>query len=145
MIDWDKFHKDMIKKNPVKKPMKLKIREQDICAGINKYLKLMGICYRRIHNLGFATMKGTPDYWIVIRGTSVAMEVKKPDAHLTPEQRDFLMNHKNNGMGISAVVRSVDEAISVIKDIINGYLIKGDLFSSQKERDFPNVSKATSY
>lgn len=116
--------------------MKLKIKEQDICAGISDYLALKKIHFRRIHSIGLVTTKGVSDYWLVIDGMSIALEVKKPTSNLTKDQAEFLKSHWE-ASGCSWVIRDLDELIKcldMIKDKIPF------IYSSQREKDFGGLN-----
>lgn len=115
---------------------KLKVKENDICRAISDWLSWHKIWFRRIHNIGLATTKGISDYWLVVDGRSIALEVKTPDTYLTQNQRVFLETHYSSG-GCSWVIRSVDElqkALDNYKSICN---LK--TYSSNTEKDFGDV------
>ena len=100
------------------------MKESLIQKEIMDYLKARDIFHWRTPNLPWGNRKN-----IVFRGVSdilgfycgkfFAIEIKKPGGRLSKEQEIFLNAVKNNGQ-IAVVAYSVNDIISVFKELKNG-------------------------
>lgn len=63
---------------------------------------------RTFRSLPKYTPRGLPDIVILHKGKFIAVEVKRPGAHLRPEQEKFGDNCMENG-GIYLIITSLDE------------------------------------
>jgi len=89
--------------------------EKSITAAIQRYLKKIGGKVIKTHGTGFG-QAGTPDLIGVLRGRSLALEVKRPGEDTTPLQKVELRKWAEAG-AIAGRVESVQEVKDLIKEI----------------------------
>ena len=90
--------------------------EKDIVAAIMRYIKTVPGCFAWKEHGGMYGTSGLPDIICCYCGRFVGLEVKTPDGKATKLQEVALAKIKAAG-GVSAVVRSVDEAKTIIEEI----------------------------
>lgn len=88
--------------------------ESQIQKRILDYLKRLPDCW--VVKVISCNKNGTPDILACVRGRFVALEVKT-DTGRTSAIQDFQLEQIASAGGISAVVRSLDEAVAVLKNI----------------------------
>ena len=110
------------------KPIVIEPTESQIRAAIYQALKVAIRPYKgfiwpietggrdRRNNRITKGQAGAPDLFMVYRGMPVAIEVKKPKGVQSDVQKEFQANMEAAG-GIYKIVRSVDEALEMLKDL----------------------------
>lgn len=90
------------------------MKEKYLQTKILKALREAGGWWTKYHVGPRYSQAGVPDILGCYRGLFVALEVKLPNTHSTKLQEQTQKKIRVDGNGIVAVVRSVDEALSVI-------------------------------
>ena len=115
---------------------KLKIPEKNLIAAIKSYLLLQArlgkLSFNRIHTMGIIygngprqrivpnkDMEGFSDFHILANGNAGYMEVKAIHGRISIAQEQFLIDKQSHGAK-TGIVRSLNEAIQFVEQLING-------------------------
>lgn len=97
--------------------------ETDIQNAIRLELSKYGVCFRMnsgIFKQGERTIKcgvkGMSDLLFIKNGKAYWLEVKTPTGKASPEQLNFLAVMRNKYGCVAEIVRSVDDAVRIVKE-----------------------------
>ena len=96
--------------------------ESEIKADVMSYLRAIPGCYPRIIQIGVIpgrsnASKGLPDVWVVIRGTTFWIEIKRSKGRVSKEQQEFINNATRCGANV-LVARSLRDVILYVSAIL---------------------------